>query len=158
MRSEVQELIDAVEEEADDIDDLVDIVRDQRDAMMARDPEGVDDFMKEMRDVFFDVQTQEGLRDDMAKKMAARWGCDPRVSSLAALMEEDERALFNGAADRLTQSVFVLKSEILILNGLVDQNEKYTSMLLSEWRRLMGDAAGARSGFSAEAGAMDFRG
>ncbi|MCR5346340.1 MAG: flagellar protein FlgN [Fretibacterium sp.] len=156
MRSEVQELIDAVEEEADDIDDLVDIVRDQRDAMKARDPEGVDDLMKEMRDVFFDVQTQEGLRDDMAKKMAALWGCGPQASSLSALMEEDERALFNGAVDRLTQSVFVLKSEILILNGLVDQNEKYTSMLLSEWRRLMGETP--RSGLSAELGAMDFRG
>ncbi|MBR1672029.1 MAG: flagellar export chaperone FlgN [Fretibacterium sp.] len=158
MRSEVEELINAVEDEADDIDDLVDIVRDQRYAMKGRDPAGVDDLMKEMREVFFDVQTQEGLRGGLAKKMAARWGCDPRASSLSALMEEDERALFNGAVDRLTQSVFVLKSEILILNGLVEQNEKYTSMLLSEWRRLMGDAASPRSGFPAEAGAMDFRG
>ena len=66
-------------------------------------------------------------------------------------MENDERALFNGAADRLTQSIFVLKSEMFILNGLIDQNEKFTSMLLSEFQRLNGDKV-------SQAGSADFRG
>lgn len=150
MRSEVQALIDAVLDEADFIDELVDVVREQREAMKARDATGVDDLLKETREILFDVETQESLRDDLAKKLAARLGGEPRANSLSALMEEDERALFNGAADRLTQSVFVLKSEMLILSGLIDQNEKYSSMLLSEWRRLMGDVS--------QAGATDFRG
>ena len=150
MRSEVEELIEAIQDEADAIDDLVDVVREQREAMKARDPIEVDDLMKEMREIFFDVQTQESLREDLAKKLAARFGSEPRANSLSALMEEDERALFNGAADRLTQSVFVLKSEMMILNGLVDQNERYTSMLLSEWRRVMGDVS--------QPGGTDFRG
>ena len=150
MRSEVEELINAVLDEADILDDLVDIVRDQREAMKAGDAVEVDDLMKEMREVFFDVQTRESHRETVAKKLAARFGCEPRANSLSALMEEDERALFNGAADRLTQSVFVLKSEMMILSGLVDQNERYASMMLSEWRRLMGDAA--------QPGGTDFRG
>ena len=150
MRGEVKELIDAVLDEADFIDELIDVVREQREAMKARDATGVDELMKETREIFFDVQAQEALRDDLAKKLAARLGGEPRANSLSSLMEEDERALFNGAADRLTQSVFVLKSEMTILNGLVDQNERYTSMLLSEWRRLAGDVS--------PSGATDFRG
>ncbi|MBQ9564315.1 MAG: flagellar export chaperone FlgN [Synergistaceae bacterium] len=150
MRSEVQDLIDAVLDEADFIDELVDVVREQREAVKARDATGVDDLLKETREIFFDIETQESLRDDLAKKLAARLGGEPRANSLSALMEEDERALFNGAVDRLTQSIFVLKSEMMILSGLIDQNEKYTSMLLSEWRRLMGDVS--------QAGATDFRG
>ena len=150
MRSEVQELIDAVLDEADFLDELVDAVREQREAMKARDATGVDELLKETREIFFDVETQESQRSDLAKKLAARLGGEPRADSLSALMEEDERALFNGAVDRLTQCVFVLKSEMLILSGLIDQNEKYTSMLLSEWRRLMGDVS--------QAGATDFRG
>ena len=150
MRSEVQELIDAVLDEADFLDELVDAVREQREAMKARDATGVDELLKETREIFFDVEIQESQRSDLAKKLAARLGGEPRADSLSALMEEDERALFNGAVDRLTQCVFVLKSEMLILSGLIDQNEKYTSMLLSEWRRLMGDVS--------QAGATDFRG
>ena len=146
----MQDLIDAVLDEADFIDELVDVVREQREAVKARDATGVDDLLKETREIFFDIETQESLRDDLAKKLAARLGGEPRANSLSALMEEDERALFNGAVDRLTQSIFVLKSEMMILSGLIDQNEKYTSMLLSEWRRLMGDVS--------QAGATDFRG
>ena len=37
--------------------------------------------------------------------------------------------------------MFVLKSEMTILSGLIDQNKRYTAMLLSEWRRLMGEGA-----------------
>ena len=153
MRSEVEELIDAVLDEADCIDDLVDVVREQREAMKARDTAGVDDLLRETREIFFDVETLESHRDDLAKKLAARLGGEPRAESLSSLMEEDERALFNGAADRLTQSVFVLKSEMMILSGLIDQNEKYSAMLLSEWHRLMGDIPGG-----GQAGATDFRG
>ena len=150
MRDEVEELIDAVLDEADCIDDLIDVVQEQREAMKARDPTGVDDLMKETREIFFDVQTQEALRDGLAKKLAARLGGEPRVHSLTALMEEDERLEFKGAADRLARSVFALKAEMKILSGLIDQNERYTSMLVSEWRRVMGDVS--------QAAGADFRG
>ena len=66
-------------------------------------------------------------------------------------MDKDEQEEFNGAVDRLTQSVFVLKSEMMILTGLIDQHEQYTSMLLSEWRRLNGDIV-------SQSGSADFRG
>ena len=151
MRAEVEELIDAVTEEADCIDDMIDAIRDQRAAMSERDIDSVNALMDEARDIFFDAQTAETRRDDLAKKLAAKFSCDPKAGSLAAKMDNEERANFNGAADRLTQSVFVLKSEMIILSGLIDQNEQYTSMLLSEWRRLNGDKI-------SQSGTADFRG
>lgn len=150
MRPEVEDLIDAVLDEADSIDDLVEIMAEQREAMKVGDAAALDELMKEMREVVFDLQTQSASRDEGAKRLAARLECEPRVSSLSAHMGEDERALFGGAADRLGRSIFALKSEMMILSGLVDQNERYTSMLLSEWRRLVGDAV--------QPGATDFRG
>ena len=153
MRPDVEEFIDAVLDEADCIDDLVDVVREQREVMKSRDATGVDDLLKETREIFFDLETLESQRSDLAKKLAARLGGEPRAASLSALMEEDERVLFNSATDRLTQSVFVLKSEMIILSGLIDQNEKYSAMLLSEWHRLMGEVPAG-----GQAGATDFRG
>ncbi len=151
MRAEVSELIDAVLDEADCLDDLIDAIREQREAMRRRDTEAVNAIMDETRNLSFEAQAQETLRSDIARKLAAMFSCEPKASSLAEKLTDDEREKFNGAADRLTQSVFVLKSEIMILSGLIDQNEKYTSMLLSEWRRINGDNI-------SQSGAADFRG
>ena len=151
MRPDVEELINAVLDEADCIDDLIDAIREQREAMRDRDNDAVNALMNESRDIFFDAQSSEALRSDLARKLAAKYSCEPKASSLASIMTEDEKQKFNGAADRLTQSVFVLKSEMMILTGLIDQHEQYTSMLLSEWRRLNGDIV-------SQSGSADFRG
>ena len=151
MRAVVEELINAVTDEADCIDDLIDAIREQREAMSERDIDSVNALMDETRDIFFDTQTHEARRNDLAKKLAAKYSCEPKAGSLASKLENDERAIFNGAVDRLTQSVFVLKGEMLIINGLIDQNEKYTSMLLSEFSRLNGDKI-------SQSGTADFRG
>ena len=151
MRAEVEKLIDAVLDESDCINDLTDAMREQRDAMRERDTEAINELMNETRNISFEVQQYETLRNDLARKLAAKFSCEPRVSSLASIMSEDERKQFEEAAKKLKQSVFTLKSEIMILSGLIDQNEKYTSMLLSEWRRLNGDEI-------TKSGSADFRG
>ena len=151
MRTEVEKLIDTVLDEADSINDLVVVMREQRDAMRERNTDEINELMNETRDISFEVQQYETLRNDLARKLAAKFSCEPRVSSLVSIMSEDEREKFDEAAESLKQSVFVLKSEIMILNGLIDQNEKYTSMLLSEWRRLNGDTL-------SQSGSADFRG
>ena len=151
MRPEAEELIDAVLDEADCIDDMIDAVREQREAMRRRDTEAVNALMDEIRDLSFEAQSQENIRSDIARRFAAKFSCEPIASSLASVMQQDEIEEFNGAVDRLTQSVFVLKSEMMILTGLIDQHEQYTSMLLSEWRRLNGDIV-------SQSGTADFRG
>ena len=151
MRAEVEKLIKTVLDEADSISDLVVVMREQRDAMRDRDTDTVNELMNETRDISFEVQKYETLRNDLARKLATKFSCEPRVSSLVSVMSEDEQEKFDEAAESLKQSVFALKSEIMILSGLIDQNEKYTSMLLSEWRRLNGDEI-------AKSGSADFRG
>ena len=159
MRAEVENLINAVLDEADSIDDLVDAIREQREAMRAGDTESINSLMDEIRDIFFDSQTRENLRNDSAKKLAAKFSCEPKASSLASKMDNEERAKFDGAANRLTQSIFVLKSEMIILEGLIDQNEKYTAMLLSEYRRISAGSPGfPLGGDVAQAGSADFTG
>lgn len=151
MRAPVEELINAVTDEADCIDDLIDAIRDQREAMSERNIDFVNELMDETRDIFFETQTCETKRNDLSRKLAAQFSCEPRAGSLASKMENDERILFNGAVDRLTQSIFILKGEMTIINGLIDQNEKYTSMLLSEFQRINGDKV-------SQSGSADFRG
>ncbi len=150
MRADVEKLIDSILDEADCIDDLIDVMREQREAMRQRDTEAVNSLMDEARDISFEVQTHENIRSEIAKKLAAAFSCEPKVSSLLSIMQDYEREEFKKAADKLAQSVFLLKSEIMILSGLIDQNEKYTSMLLSEWRRINGDTLSQS--------AADFRG
>ena len=150
MRDEIKELVLTIQDETGAINDLVSAVREQREIMRAGDSEGVDELMNEISDIFFDVQTFENKRADLAKKLAAKFSCGPRVSELVKNLDNDEQIILNGAVDVLTQSVFVLKGEMLILNGLIDQNEKFTSMLLSEYKRLVGDLK--------QSGAKDFRG
>ena len=151
MRPDAEELIDAVYDESDCIDDLIDVMREQRGAMRRRDTETVNSLMDEARDLSFEAQSQEKQRDDLARKFAQKYSCGTHASSLASVMADDERDEFNRAVDKLTQSVFVLKSEMMILTGLIDQHEQYTSMLLSEWRRLNGDIV-------SQSGSADFRG
>ena len=151
MRPDVEELIDAVLDEADCIDDLIDAIREQRSAMRRRDTESVNSLMDETRNLSFEAQSQEKLRADIAARFAKSHSCEAVASSLASVMDKDEQEEFNEAVDRLTQSVFVLKSEMMILTGLIDQHEQYTSMLLSEWRRLNGDIV-------SQSGSADFRG
>ncbi len=151
MRPDVEELIDAVLDEADCIDDMIDAVREQREAMRHRDTDTVNALMDETRNLSFEAQSQEKQRDDIARRFAKKYSCGTVASSLASVMDKDEQEEFNRAVDRLTQSVFVLKSEMMILTGLIDQHEQYTAMLLSEWRRLNGDIV-------SQSGSADFRG
>lgn len=157
MRAEVGELIDAVLDEADCIDDLVEAIREQREAMRRRDTGKVNSLMDETRNLSFEAQSQEKLRDGITARFAEKFSCQTNASSLVTVMDDDEKNEFNGAVDRLTQSVFVLKSEMMILSGLIDQHEQYTSMLLSEWRRINGDIA-SESGMAGTQYGYDFRG
>jgi len=154
MRTEIKALIDAINDESDCIDDLIYAMRDQREAMRERDTESVNSIMDETRDIFFDAQTADNTRNDLSKRLAAKFMCEPKASSLAEKLTEDEKMIFNGAVDRLTQSIFVLKSEMIIISGLIEQNEKYTSMLLSEFQRL----SGTQDSKISRSGSADFRG
>lgn len=146
----VQALIDAMLDEADLIDDLLDVIVEQRESVKNSDHAATHDFMKRVQDVSFRVQTKENQRAGLVESLSKELGCEPNLTALSHVVPEGERALFMGAGERLGHSVFALKSEMVILNGLIEQNERFSAMLLSEWRRLDADFTNS--------GGMDFRG
>jgi hypothetical protein len=153
----LQALIDAVLEEADLIDELLDTAVEQRELVKGGDHLALQDLMKRIQDISFRVQAQETQRARLVQSLAEEFRCEPRFSVLAEAFSaggesEKEKALFKGAGERLRHSVFALKSEMTILRGLIEQNERFSAMLLSEWRRLDAGFMGMRSG------GLDFRG
>ena len=143
-------LTQALLDEADLIDELLELVVEQRETVKNGAQAGMQDLMKRIQEVFFRVQAQEAHRARAASETAKAWECQPRLSALTEAAPEEERALLRGAGERLNHSVFALKSEMTILKNLIEQNERFSSMLLSEWRRL--DAGFVRLG------GLDFRG
>jgi hypothetical protein len=146
----VEALIHAVLEEADLIDELIDNVVRQRELVKNGDYAVMQEFMKDIQDGSFRIQAQENQRSRLAVSVAKDLGCEPRLSTLVKVVPEEMRSLFMGAGERLRHSVFALKSEMAVLSSLIEQNERFSAMLLSEWRRL--DAGFMRSG------GLDFRG
>jgi chemotaxis protein histidine kinase CheA len=169
----LQALIDALLEEADLIDELLEAAVEQRERVKDGDRLALQDLMKRIQDISFRVQAQEAGRARLVQSLAEELRCEPRFSALAAafsaagggaasegavasdggaafVKDEKKLALFKGAGERLRHSVFALKSEMTVLRGLIEQNERFSAMLLSEWRRL--DAGFMRSG------GLDFRG
>ena len=146
----VRALIDAMLDEADLIDDLLEAVVEQRESVKSGDYAAVQNLMKRVQGISFRVQARENQRAALTGTLSGELGSEPNVSALAQAVPEEERALFIGAGERLGHSVFALKSEMAILSGLIDHNERYSAMLLSEWRRLDADFT--------HTGGLDFRG
>jgi len=146
----VQALIDAMLDEADLIDDLLEAVVEQRESVKNGDHSALQSLMKRVQDIAFHVQAKESKRAGLTGSLSKELGCEPYISALSQAVPEEERTLFMGAGERLGHSVFALKSEIAILGGLIEHNERFSAMLLSEWRRL--DTDFTRSG------GLDFRG
>jgi len=146
----VQALIDTMLDEADLIDDLLDAVVEQRESIKSGDHGSMQALMKRVQDISFRVQAKESQRSGLTDALSKKLGCEPNLSALSHVVSEAERSLFMGAGERLAHSVFQLKSEMAILSGLIEHNERFSAMLLSEWRRLDADFT--------HSGGMDFRG
>ena len=132
----IQDLIHVLLDESDLIDELAGLVVEQRESIKNADQVTMQEHMKRVQDVFFRVKTQEAQRERAAASLAAELGCEPNISSLMGAIPEGDRLLLNGAGERLGHSVFNLKTEMVVLSGLIEQNERFSAMLLSEWRRL----------------------
>jgi hypothetical protein len=137
-------------DEADLIDDLLSAVVEQRETVKSGDYTVIQGLMKRVQDISFRVQAKENQRAGLTESLSRELGCEPYISALAHVVPEGERAFFTGAGERLGHSVFALKSEMAILSGLIEHNERFSAMLLSEWRRLDADFTSS--------GGMDFRG
>ena len=95
MRTEVENLINAILDESDCIEDLIDAMREQREAMRDRDTEAINDLMDETRNISFEVQSCENLRNDLARKLAAAYSCEPKITSIASKITDNEERKVN---------------------------------------------------------------
>ena len=146
----VEALIEAMLDEAELIDDLLDAVVEQKESVKGGDYAAMQGLMKRVQGISFRVQAKENQRVGLTESLCRELECEPNISALSQAVPEEKRALFVGAGERLGYSVFALKSEMAVISGLVEHNERFSAMLLSEWRRL--DADFTRSG------GLDFRG
>ena len=146
----VQALIDTMLDEADLLDDLLDAVVEQRESVKSGDYDSMQGLMKRVQGISFRIHAKENQRAGLTESLSQELGCEPHLSALSQAVPEGERALFLGAGDRLGHSVLALKSEMAILSGLVEHNERFSAMLISEWRRLDADFT--------HSGGLDFRG
>ena len=149
----VQALINAMLDEADLIDELLDAVVEQRESVKDGDHSVMQGLMKRVQDISFRVQAKENQRAALTESLSKELGCEPYLSALAQAVPTEERALFTGSGERLGHSVFALKSEMAILSGIIEHNERFSAMLLSEWRRL-----DAEFTYLPGSGGLDFRG
>jgi len=146
----IQDLIHLLLDEADLMDELAALIVEQRESVKNADYVAMQDLMKRVQNAFFRIKTYETQRERMAATLAAELGCTPELSALMQVLSGSERIFLNEAGERLGHSVFALKAEMTILSSLIEQNERYSAMLLSEWRRIDSD--------SARPGGLDFRG
>ena len=146
----VQALINTMLDEADLIDDLLDVVVEQRESVKNGDHAVMQSLMKRVQEISFRVQAKETQRASLTESLSKELGCGPYISALAQVVPAGDQAFFTGAGERLGHSVFALKSEMAILSGIIEHNERFSAMLLSEWRRMDADFT--------HSGGLDFRG
>jgi len=146
----VQALIDAMLDEADLIDELLSAVIEQRESIRTGDHMALQELMKRVQNISLRIQAKENQRASLTDSLSKKLECEPYISAIAPVVPEEERVIFTGAGERLGHSVFALKSEMAILSGVIEHNERFSAMLLSEWRRMDSEFT--------HSGGMDFRG
>ena len=131
------ELLDAVEKETESINELLSYITQQRDAVINKDLEAVQDLMKLLHSSSLQVYKYETLRDKAAASVAAEFNCGKNLSDICeALGEEGEQLRSSG--EKLEKAVKKAGAESKILKRLLEEGQKYNDMMLSEIRRLEG--------------------
>ncbi len=74
----------------------------------------------------------------MAAELAGQLACEPKVSAICERLRGDDAASLKETASALELAVRKLQSEMQILAGLVDENQRLGGMMIAEWRRLQG--------------------
>jgi hypothetical protein len=133
----IHELVDAVERETESINELLSYVTQQRDAVVNRDIETIQDLMKLLHSSSLEVYKYESLRDREATSVAALLGCEKKLHAICEAMgDEGEQLRLSG--EKLDKAVRLAEAESKILGRLVEEGQKFNNMMLSEIRRFEG--------------------
>lgn len=146
----VHELVDTVEREAEIIDELLSYITQQREAVVNKDLEVIQNLMKLLHSSSLEVYKYETIRDKEAASIACELGCEKKLHDICEAMgEESEQLRISG--QKLEKAVKLINAESKILKRLVEEGQRFNDMMLSEVRRF------ERVGFS-ELSSMDIKG
>ena len=88
-----QELLGAVEKETECINELLSYITQQRDAVINKDLEAVQDLMKLLHSSSLEVYKYETLRDKAATSVAAEFNCGKNLSDICEAMGKEGEQL-----------------------------------------------------------------
>jgi len=124
--------------QAETLQALADVTVQQREALQNGRLEFLQDLFRELQNLGFSAEALENQRARMAAELAGQLGCEPKVSAICERLRGDDAASLKETAAVLELAVRKLQSEMQILAGLVDENQRLGGMMIAEWRRLQG--------------------
>ncbi len=128
----------ALARQAETLQALADVTVRQREALQNGRLEFLQDLFRELQNLGFSAEALENQRARMAAELAGQLGCEPKVSAICERLRGDDAASLKETAAVLELAVRKLQSEMQILAGLVDENQRLGGMMIAEWRRLQG--------------------
>lgn len=142
------ELIKTLEMQDEVLGNLGELLIKQREALRDGRLQVLQDLFREMQFLSVKAQALETKRGRLCEALARSLGCDPTISSMCDRLEgpESEQLREKGAA--LANRVGVLRSEMRLLEMLMDEARVLNEMMISEWRR-MKDPFNSAGGFNA---------
>ena len=130
----IHELVTAIERETESIDELLSYITQQREAVVNKDLESIQNLMKLLHSSSLEVYKYETLRDKEAASVASELGCEKKLNDICEAMgDESEPLRISGS--KLEKSVKSISAESKILKRLVEEGQRFNDMMLSEVRR-----------------------
>ena len=117
---------------------LADVTVQQREALQNGRLELLQDLFRDLQNLGFSAEALENQRAKMAAELAGQLACEPKVSAICERLRGEESVSLKERAAVLEMAVRKLQSEMQILAGLVDENQRLGGMMIAEWRRLQG--------------------
>ena len=117
---------------------LADVTVQQREALQNGRLELLQDLFRDLQNLGFSAEALENQRAKMAAELAGQLACEPKVSAICERLRGEESVSLKETASALEFAVRKLRSEMQILAGLVDENQRLGGMMIAEWRRLQG--------------------
>lgn len=124
--------------QADTLRALAEVTVQQREALQNGRLELLQDLFRELQNLGFSAEALENQRQKMAAELAGQLGCEPKISAICERLKGDDSLSLKEKAAELELSVKKVQSEMQILSGLVDENQRLGGMMIAEWRRLQG--------------------
>jgi hypothetical protein len=127
-----------MESETENINELLSYITQQREAVICKDLEAIQDLMKLLHSSSLEIYKDESLRDKAATSVAAELGCEKKLNALCEALGNNEGDQLRSSGDKLEKAVKAVGVELKILRRLMEEGQKYNDMMLSEIRRFEG--------------------